>query len=265
MTTAACWGHDLSARLPEIPEERLALAAPVFPPEDEQFTSISAGISSICGLRADGAVACWDVRPETSVGWRGQYAPFGDEEFKEIIASPSGLPVCGLRSDGSGLCVEYSVFPPTNDIEATPAGERLVSLQAGLSYACGLRSDGSVLCWGDDLAGQFPPAGEGPFSEVAIGLFHTCGLRLDGSVKCWGHDWERFAKRVAPSGSIVFALSMFGMEWVHEAPRTDLPEGERFKGISAGSWHTCGLRQDGGVSCWGYNQYGETSPPGDWR
>ena len=58
---------------------------------------------------------------------------------------------------------------------------------------------------------------------------------------------------------------MFGMEWVHDAPRTDLPEGERFKGISAGSWHTCGLRQDGGVSCWGYNQYGETSPPGDWR
>ena len=263
--TAACWGYDLSALLPEIPEERRALAAPVFPPEDEQFTSISAGFASTCGLRADGAVVCWDVRPETAVGWRGQYAPFGDEQFMTVIASPSGLPVCGLRLDGSGLCVEYSVFPPTNDIDGTPAGERLVSLQAGLSYACGLRSDGSVLCWGDDTAGQFPPEGEGPFSEVAIGSFHTCGLRLDGSVKCWGYDWERFANRVAPSESISFALSMFGMEWVHDAPRTDPPEGERFKAISAGSWHTCGVRQDGEVSCWGYNQYGEASPPGDSR
>jgi hypothetical protein len=34
-----------------------------------------------------------------------------------------------------------------------------------------------------------------------------------------------------------------------------------FSQVSAGWLHTCGIRSDGTVECWGYNTYGQSSPP----
>ena len=38
------------------------------------------------------------------------------------------------------------------------------------------------------------------------------------------------------------------------------PEGE-FTSVSAGDYHTYGLRIDGSVACWGSNVYGKATPP----
>ena len=43
----------------------------------------------------------------------------------------------------------------------------------------------------------------------------------------------------------------------NEAAESDL----RFVAIDAGSHHTCGLRTDGTIACWGYNGYGQSDPP----
>ena len=266
--TTACWGSDLFVRYPEAPEEQSAPFAPVFPPEDEQFTSIVATAVDTCVLRADGSVTCWETRREG----RGEYAPFEMEQFVEISGSPASLEICGLREDGSGLCVNYHQYlnpsELVKEIEDTPAGEQFVSFMPGLANYCGLRLDGSDLCWGDDSAGQFPPEGVGPFSEIALGYFYSCGLLSNGSVECWGFDWERYAEPWRSPGTTAenwtteqVLRRTAGVGWVVTAPRTDPPQGERFKAISAGGWHTCGLRQDGGISCWGYNEQGQASPP----
>ncbi|MYD99088.1 MAG: hypothetical protein F4X98_17105 [Gammaproteobacteria bacterium] len=39
------------------------------------------------------------------------------------------------------------------------------------------------------------------------------------------------------------------------------PDGERFMAISCGDIHTCALRQDGTAVCWGHDGFGEASPP----
>jgi len=31
--------------------------------------------------------------------------------------------------------------------------------------------------------------------------------------------------------------------------------------ISAGDFHTCGLKSDGTLACWGYNEFGQAVPP----
>ena len=256
--TSICWGFDLFASSEDVSEETRIRAAPVFPPEDEQFTSISASAAATCGLRANGDAVCWDVHPER----RGEYLPFETEQVTEIAASAAGLGVCGLRLDGSVLCEDV------DEVRVPPEGERFAAIGIGFAHFCGLRANGSALCWGDGSAGQLSPTGNGSFSAIALGTFHTCGLRTAGSVECWGYDWERFSEIYAPPDAIAddwtgesLALRMFGIEWVLTEPRTDPPSGERFTAITAGSWHTCGLRQDGGVSCWGYNNHGQASPP----
>jgi len=49
--------------------------------------------------------------------------------------------------------------------------------------------------------------------------------------------------------------------------QTDSPEGS-FTELGAGQWHTCGLRSDGEVVCWGdgpadYDQHFDDPPPGE--
>ena len=39
------------------------------------------------------------------------------------------------------------------------------------------------------------------------------------------------------------------------------PAGETFSAVSSGGAHTCGLRSDGSVACWGGNEHGQATPP----
>ena len=41
-----------------------------------------------------------------------------------------------------------------------------------------------------------------------------------------------------------------------------LPRAEAWQAVSAGTWHTCGLRNDGTVACWGNNLFAQATPPG---
>ena len=42
------------------------------------------------------------------------------------------------------------------------------------------------------------------------------------------------------------------------------PDAEAFESgaVSAGFYHSCGVRSDGTVACWGDNSSGQASPPG---
>lgn len=41
------------------------------------------------------------------------------------------------------------------------------------------------------------------------------------------------------------------------------PEGLRPVSVSAGYWHTCALGHDGTAACWGWNEHGQSTPPFD--
>ena len=58
-------------------------------------------------------------------------------------------------------------------------------------------------------------------------------MRTDGSVECWGYDGDGQAT----------------------------PPGGEFVSVSAGDFHTCGVRTDGSVECWYYEAFGEASQP----
>jgi alpha-tubulin suppressor-like RCC1 family protein len=95
----------------------------------------------------------------------------------------------------------------------------------------------------DTGAGDAEPSPEQNVLEVALGETHTCARKPDGTVKCWGDDRKGQTGSPAPDGGIV------------ATPATVAVADARH--IAAGKNHTCVVREDHTVACWGDDIFGQ--------
>jgi hypothetical protein len=196
------------------------------------------------------------------------------------------LPACSSTSDDndvnpdSGPAGDAHVdaeTPADADPDGTPgedAGPPPVvwtQVAAGTSHTCGLRSDGSLWCWGTGdhgrlghgsevgslvpvrvLAAGEPPEGEAwdDWTDVATGGQYSCGIRADRSLWCWGlgDDGQR--------GDGTLAAVRTTPTRVLAAAEEDSPPWDDWTQVAIGSTHTCGLRADGSLWCWGAGTHG---------
>ena len=104
-------------------------------------------------------------------------------------------------------------------------------------------------------------AGGGGWAAVSAGFLGTCGIHENGCIECWTPvDTGASAERVPVSGNYR-APSGYLVPPNEEIPyvSVDLAAQTTF-----GS-HTCAIRVDGGIDCWGSDAYHATSPPdGQW-
>ncbi len=275
---AVCWGAGNTIILNE---NLIVHLGQTSAPGDERFVSISSGKYHTCGLRADGRAICWGARKDDFPGGqrevRGQSDPPEDERF--IAISNGELHTCGLREDGKAVCWGESLYAQT----IPPRGEQFTAIASGRYNTCGLRTDKTVICWGrkPDPNGStsLDATPEGQFSVLDNGGTLACGVSLDGQVECWGYrDKERSYNQYPPDyiegglKTISFGvISGCGIRvddspfcwgyWGHAYPKD-----QRFTDISVGWGHTCAIRKDdGGLVCWGNDDYGQASPPGGER
>jgi alpha-tubulin suppressor-like RCC1 family protein len=87
------------------------------------------------------------------------------------------------------------------------------------------------------------PAQALSFREVSVGLSHTCGVTSSNLAYCWG-------------------LNLFGQLGDGTTTETRpipvaVAGGLRFRQVSAGSDHTCGVTTDSLAYCWGFNHVGQ--------
>ena len=80
-------------------------------------------------------------------------------------------------------------------------------------------------------------------TQVSAGGFQTCALRSDGTVECWGSDSSGQLGNGNPLTNSSTPVIVSGLTNVTQ--------------IAAGKYHTCALRNDGTVWCWGENAYGQ--------
>ncbi len=144
------------------------------------------------------------------------------------------------------------------------------SVAMGYNHTCTLRRDGTVWCWGKvgldrgglDAAGepvQTPPLqiqdADGvpltKIAELASQNTTTCARELQGIVWCWGRDDRGKLGNERTVGGLRRAVA----EKVKGPHSVDFLMG--VTRIAPGFTHTCALRQEGVVWCWGANGSGQ--------
>lgn len=172
---------------------------------------------------------------------------------------------------GNGSTVNSSAMPV-----AVTGISTAVALSAGARHTCALLAPGNVLslssvvCWGDNAAGQLGTGSNGGSSNtpvtvanlgsagntpdvVAAGTQHTCARLLDATVQCWGlaaygavgdGSDGTVAYRLSPTAVVGLSAAASGLN----AATTSL---------TAGNNTSCAIMTDGGIRCWGYNEFGQ--------
>ncbi|HEY9225230.1 MAG TPA: hypothetical protein VIP11_01200 [Gemmatimonadaceae bacterium] len=134
-----------------------------------------------------------------------------------------------------------------------------VEISGGFGHHfCGIGADRRGVCWGRNDFGQ---AAATPFrltgiaaaplsrlwSTLSVGRITTCGVVTDGDGLCWGPNQR---------GEIGNPATAPGAA-ANPNPTLVIANGVRFKQISAGWQHACGLSTEGVVYCWGNNLDGQ--------
>ena len=83
------------------------------------------------------------------------------------------------------------------------------------------------------------------YSTLGTRFTHTCAILDDGSVSCWGqNNFGQLGDGTTTDRNAPTQISSLGTD------RTAVA-------ITAGDFHTCAILDDGSVSCWGSNNYGQ--------
>jgi len=139
-------------------------------------------------------------------------------------------------------------------------------VSTGEQHACGLRG-GVVWCWGNGSLGQLGRDTSGPTGPTAVtalpaaamavtvGYNHSCAILSDQSLWCWGSNSHSQLARPGEPGAF-------------EPNPVAVNDNHDWTSVTAGQYHTCGLRQPGTLWCWGLTGngragFGET-PPATW-
>ncbi|MFZ9595951.1 MAG: RCC1 domain-containing protein, partial [Bdellovibrionia bacterium] len=151
---------------------------------------------------------------------------------------------------GNGTTTQLNV--PT----VIDAGTSYKAISGGIDHTCGITGKGEVRCWGANYSGQVGNGGTTDarpypvpvdlgttYSTISAGQAHTCGITTTGLVKCWG---DNGGPQLGDGTNISKNL-----------PVLVASAGERFKSVSAGDLHTCGITQSGAAKCWGSDSNGQ--------
>jgi len=279
-----CWGDNRDYQLgipsPLAPSDQRCWPSPNGPEVSTELQVKSIAISNTnntdypihaCALHESGSITCWGKGSyaQTLSGWLGQGNNLD-------IYSP--LEVSSIRDD---MNIEI----------------RASSVSVSEMYSCAiLTGDGDLSCWGaatkhlgaptSQNVGAGPPAPmqinvDFPLSvdqvaEVALGTNHACAIVADGgSTWCWGAV-QYGGVGVSPCAEVQCDEEDFNPPF-DEGPTVTAPVkalSMPTRSLAVGGTHTCAIRTDDTVYCWGSNKYGQLGlgtaspsalPPGSCR
>lgn len=231
-----------------------------------RFLLVSAGLSRTCGVSRDNRAYCWT----------GTSTPIevpGGRRFRQV--SVGAEHVCGTTTSDVGFCWgannhgQLGTGGASSEAPVRIAGGlRFQQVDAGGQHSCGTTTDDKAYCWGDNISGQLgdgtrtrrpkpvPVAGDLRFAQVLAGggefadmqhtepdEAHTCGITKEGKAYCWGNN---------TSGQLGNGTSTFG-----QLRPVAVAGARRWRVVSPGWLHTCGVTVFDVAYCWGGNTHGK--------
>jgi cysteine-rich repeat protein len=139
---------------------------------------------------------------------------------------------------------------------STACGARPVDMALGSDHSCVLFESGQVRCWGVNFYGEL---GDGTRAEryshaavlgidsavaIAANQIHSCAVLADGTVRCWGAN--ALVGDGAGEGDQSGVVTPVQVQAL-----TDVAA------IALGADHSCAIRRDGAIWCWGGNTNGQ--------
>ncbi|MGB0378024.1 MAG: RCC1 domain-containing protein, partial [Poseidonia sp.] len=192
---------------------------------------VGSGDFGSCGILGNGSVMCWGQNPNGELG----------------------------NGATSNTHARVPVFV------SLPQGRTAVSLGVGWRHICAILDNASLMCWGNNYYDQLGLGYNQPdkvFSPeyvnlgtdrtavaVAGGLSHTCAILDDGSMKCWGRD------NYGQLGDGGYIYSNANTQPIPVS--VNLPTGRTAVDLTAGYSHNCAILDNGSLTCWGLNHYGQ--------
>jgi alpha-tubulin suppressor-like RCC1 family protein len=181
-----------------------------------------------------------------------------------VCANPST--VAGCASDAYG-CFYQASSTDCGSIAGTDFcfdGQCVsaLALAVGSYSACAVLSTGGVACWGENGSGQLGDgttsnsavpvavAGIGTATAVSLGYDTACALLSGGTVACWGLDDN------GQLGNGTASLDTCGSSSCAKTPVT-VAGVANATALSVGYEADCALVSGGGITCWGYNDFGQ--------
>ena len=280
----SCWGDNRDGQLGDGTNNYSSVPLKVQGIDDA--TAISAGIWSSCALHNDGNISCWGSNNSGQLG-DGTGGTFHDHSPVPVkvmgiddataITTGTGWHVhviggshsCALHQTGTISCWGNNRFGQLGngtggnegDMSLVPVKvqgiDDATAISTSWSHSCALHQNGTISCWGINLTAQLDD-NEEPTSSVPVkvqgiddataisaGFSHSCALHQNGSISCWGNN--RFGELGDGTG---------GNEGDMSSVPVKVQGIDDARAITAGENHSCALRQNGTISCWGNNLSG---------
>ena len=287
--SVACWGRGEEGQL-GVGVNRPDATAPVNVSDSLKFTQITAGYDHTCGILVGGTARCWGKADQGQTGSSPFFEPSNGEVgtpqpvvLRPDFGAPTVTPrwkrisanrnhTCGIQVDDTAWCWGANIegeagFGPGVPNPFEPDGyfrspypvassATWTDIAAGAIHTCGIQSNGSLWCWGLGTRGQLGTGqqfstnvpiqevtGASDWKSVTAGLYHTCATKSDGRLFCWGIDADgQLGTQGSGAASLVPVQESSNSQWAT---------------VSAGQIHTCGIKADRALECWGNNRNGE--------
>jgi alpha-tubulin suppressor-like RCC1 family protein len=267
--SVACQGQGISGQLGD--GGAGYAVTPVAVSAISDATAVGAGAFHSCALRSRGTVWCWGAGERGQLGNGTASLSLTPVQVAGITnataISAGGDHSCALLATGAVVCWGSNVYgqigsggslyaltpqPAAGITNATAIAAG--GMHEGVSHSCAVLATGQVMCWGSGIRGELgngvagisptpvPVTGIADAKIVAAGAAHSCAVLAGGQASCWGSNIDG---QLGSGGTPTYALTPTPVSAL--ANITAIAAG----GAKEATGHTCALRSDRQVWCWG--------------